>query len=110
VLRRFPVIAARLRRRSRCHTQLVHDHSGARSSVDGVDYFLTGHDLLGGIQQVSLVHPEDHGLRLVDLLHGIMRSVEPCADFGRKRIEVCQIGGRSAELVKFASHDIPRCL
>jgi hypothetical protein len=36
-----------LRCRSRCHTQLVHDRSGAHSSVDCVDYFLTGHDLLG---------------------------------------------------------------
>ena len=105
MLRRFPVRAAGLRGRSRRHTHLAHDCARAHGAVDGLDNFGGSNDLLRGIEQISLMHAEDHAFGFVEALNRIERSVEPFADFGREWIEFRQIGHRSAESVKFASHD-----
>src|SRR5262249_45377709 len=73
--------AGPLSSRSLRYSHPAHERIRARRTIDGFYDFRAGDDLFCGIEQISLMHSEDHTLRRIDALDGIVGSIEPLADF-----------------------------
>ena len=59
----------------------AHERIRARRTIDGLYDFCASDDLFCGVEQVSLMHSEDHTLCRVDALHRLIGSIEPRAHF-----------------------------